>query len=93
MVECLATHLASRLTDMRAAGDSALDWRQTVTHRELSTGVAKPVKLTAEGQTEGSKRQEPLIGGPSSGANRAPGMTGNDVRADGDGQKATPIQA
>ena len=37
LIECLATHLTSRLTAMREAGESGLDWRQTVTHRELST--------------------------------------------------------
>jgi hypothetical protein len=36
LIESLATHMASRLAAMRAAGESGLDWRQTVTHRDLS---------------------------------------------------------
>ena len=35
LIECLAAHLSSRLAAMHAAGESGLDWRQTVTHREL----------------------------------------------------------
>jgi RNase adapter protein RapZ len=93
IVECLAAHLSSRLSDMHTAGESGLDWRQTVTHRELTTGVASAVGLTTQGQAEGSKRQRTLVGGPSAGGNRAPGMNGNDVRADDDGQKTASIQA
>ena len=36
LTERLATHLASRLAATFAAGESGLDWRQTVTHRELA---------------------------------------------------------
>ena len=36
LIERLAAHLASRLAATDAAGESGLDWRQTVTHRELS---------------------------------------------------------
>jgi RNase adapter protein RapZ len=93
MIECLGAHLSSRLTEMHAAGESELDWRQTVTHRELITGVASAVELTVQGQAEGSKRRKALVGGPSAGGNRAPGMKGNDVRADGGGQKTASIQA
>jgi UPF0042 nucleotide-binding protein len=35
LIESLATHLSSRLAATRAAGESGVDWRQTVTHREL----------------------------------------------------------
>jgi RNase adapter protein RapZ len=35
LTERLATHLSSRLAALKAAGESGLDWRQTVTHREL----------------------------------------------------------
>lgn len=36
LIERLAAHVSSRLAAMHAAGESELDWRQTVTHRELS---------------------------------------------------------
>ncbi|MGD0433213.1 MAG: RNase adapter RapZ [Acetobacteraceae bacterium] len=93
MVECLAAHMASRLTAMHAGGESGLDWRQTVTHRELRPGEARPGELTVQGQTEGAPHKEALTGGALSGALRAPETTGNDVRSDGDGQKTTSIQA
>jgi UPF0042 nucleotide-binding protein len=93
MVECLAAHLSSRLTAAHAGGESGLDWRQTVTHRELSLGQAAPGELAAKGQSEGSQHKEALTGGPSSGAGTGPVMMGNDVRAEGDGQKTTSIQA
>ena len=35
LIQRLAAHLSSRLAAMHAAGESELDWRQTVTHREL----------------------------------------------------------
>ena len=38
LIERLAAHLSSRLAAIRAAGESGLDWRQTVTHRELNLG-------------------------------------------------------
>ena len=51
LVEQLAAHLSSRLTANdaggrlaadRAAGEAGLDWRQTVTHRELRMGDVSP---------------------------------------------------
>ena len=98
MVESLAAHLSSRQSAINVAGESGLDWRQTVTHRELRPGEPPPEEsrsgeLTVRGQTKGPVSEEAPIGGPSAGAHRGPGMTGNDVRADGDGQKTTSIQA
>jgi UPF0042 nucleotide-binding protein len=99
LVECLAAHLTSRLAAMHAAGESGLDWRQTVTHRELTlarpdpgeppfdeTGLQVEIKpsLTAESNT----------GGPSSRArDTAPDSVRNERLADGNGQKTTPVQA
>jgi UPF0042 nucleotide-binding protein len=81
MIECLAAHLASRLVAMRTAGESGLDWRQTVTHRELSPGAPGIDTLTGQGQTRTSPAGEP------------PSGARDDVRAEGDGEKTTPIQA
>jgi UPF0042 nucleotide-binding protein len=84
LVERLATHLATRLAAMRAAGESGLDWRQTVTHRELGS----------RDQTKGSPTGESLTGDASPGAeNMAPVGARNHVQADGDGQETAPIQA
>jgi UPF0042 nucleotide-binding protein len=45
LTERLAAHLATRLAALKAAGESGLDWRQTVTHRELGLdgqGASRP---------------------------------------------------
>jgi len=42
LIERLAAHLSSRLAATHAAGESGLDWRQTVTHRELKPGETSP---------------------------------------------------
>jgi UPF0042 nucleotide-binding protein len=92
MIERLAAHMASRLTAMHAAGESGLDWRQTVTHREL-TGRSKARGTDRSRSGRGGASQGSINRGTSSGALRAPETTGNDVRSDGDGQKTTSIQA
>jgi UPF0042 nucleotide-binding protein len=81
LIECLAAHLTSRLTVMHEAGENGLDWRQTVTHRELNLVEPRAGELTGLSQS-----RESAAGGFPSGAREG-------VRADGDGQKATPIQA
>jgi UPF0042 nucleotide-binding protein len=96
LIECLAAHLASRLTAVRAAGESGLaqrsglaqggdDWRQTVTHRELNMR-----DLELNNQAKGPRSGETPSEGRLSGARDA--MPEN-VRADGDGQNTAPIQA
>jgi len=84
LVECLSAHLASRLAAMHAAGESGLDWRQTVTHRELG------LRSSAEGLLS----EETAAGEPGSDAavTTSDGER-NHVQADGDGQKAASIQA
>ena len=81
LIECLAAHLASRLIAIRAAGESGLDWRQTVTHRELSPGEAGAGGLTTRGQTKETPKDEAMSG------------LRTESRADGEGQKITPVQA
>jgi len=99
LVECLAAHLKSRLAAMHAAGESGLDWRQTVTHRELALGkpelgVPTPDDAGLHGQVKPSLTAESTTGGPSSRArDTAPDSVRNDNQADGNGQKTTPVQA
>jgi len=93
LVECLAAHLSSRLTAMHAAGESGLDWRQTVSHRELGPGKARPGEPAVQGRVEGKPHEEAVTGGSWAGAQQRPDMSGNDVRTDGDGQKTASIQA
>jgi UPF0042 nucleotide-binding protein len=86
LIERLATHLASRLAAMKAAGEIELEWRQTVTHRELS------------GQTGQSRVQEPrgedvTTGGVPVNSDPDRNGTRTEVKADGDGEPATPVQA
>lgn len=93
LVERLAAHLSSRLAAMHAAGESGLDWRQTVTHRELrsgETGEQGPGQ-----QSQGLKDQRGISEELYSGAppNAGPEMARTDAQVDGDGQKPTPIQA
>jgi UPF0042 nucleotide-binding protein len=84
LIERLAAHLSSRLAATQAAGESGLDWRQTVTHRELDL----------QGQATGSRAGEALMGDRLAGAeNMAPERARNHVQADGDGQQTAPIQA
>jgi hypothetical protein len=54
LIERLAAHLSSRLASMRAAGQDGLDWRQTVTHREL--------RPDETGQTGRTLRSESKVG-------------------------------
>jgi len=80
LIDCLAAHLASR----PAAGAVGLDWRQTVTHREL--GLRSQAKgLLSEDAPTG----DTMSGVRDMTADGAP----NDVQADGDGQKTASIQA
>jgi UPF0042 nucleotide-binding protein len=95
LIECLAAHLASRLTAKRAGGESGLaegagfDWRQTVTHREL--GARGPDQ---EGQAKTSRSRETSTEGLSPRARDAVRESvAEDVRTDDDGQKTAPIQA
>jgi len=87
LVECLSAHLASRLAAMQASGggaESGLDWRQTVTHRELGL----------RSQTKGLLSEETAAGEPGSGAEvTTPDVARNHVQADDDGQKTASIQA
>jgi UPF0042 nucleotide-binding protein len=101
LIERLAAHLSSRLAATHAAGESGLDWRQTVTHRELRPGETVPEGYQG-GQTTSQKGElsEDLFSGAREAApdlarsNRqdAEGAR-NEVQADGEGQKTTPIQA
>jgi UPF0042 nucleotide-binding protein len=52
LVERLAAHLASRLAAKHAAGESGLDWRQTVTHRELAPQRDMRQKQSGPGEME-----------------------------------------
>jgi UPF0042 nucleotide-binding protein len=84
LVERLAAHLSSRLAATQATGESGLDWRQTVTHRELGL----------HGQVTGSRSGESSTRNRLAGAeNMATDRARNHVQADGDGQKTAPIQA
>jgi UPF0042 nucleotide-binding protein len=118
LVERLAAHLTSRLAEIKAdgietagvrtagartAGEIGLDWRQTVTHRELSAGKSgsgdgSPIGEMPVGGSPGGEetkdRPVETMGGttgerPAGGPDRAR----NDVQADGDGHKTKPIQA
>lgn len=109
LIERLAAHLASRLAAMHAAGESGLDWRQTVTHRELAQGEISPAEMrpgdkilggSSPDEADLPEDAEPLLsaeltaGGPSSRArDRAPDSVRNQNQADANGQKTTPIQA
>jgi UPF0042 nucleotide-binding protein len=88
LVERLAAHLSSSLAAMHAAGESGLDWRQTVTHRELRAGESG-----LEGQSAALSREESPGGMLRGARNAAPELARSDIRADGDGQQTTPIQA
>ena len=84
---------------MHAAGESGLDWRQTVTHRELTLTRQEPGELTPDetglpAEVNPSLTAESTTGGPSSRARiTAPDSVRNERLADGNGQKTTPIQA
>ena len=99
LIECLAAHMASRRNVMCATGESGLaqtswDWRQTVTHRELTIR-----DLDMDGHANGPRVGETPTEGRLSGAPDAtadamtPEMGRGDVRSDGDGQNTAPIQA
>jgi len=80
---------------MRAAGESGLDWRQTVTHRELALNKQEPGEPTLDetglqGDMKPSFTAESTTGGSSS---RARDQALDSVRNDGNGQKTTPVQA
>ncbi len=111
LIERLAAHLTSRLSEIKAegitgfkarpAGENGLDWRQTVTHRELSAGksgvedgalVSGP-EGRATGRATGRETED--LPGETTGERPAggPGSARNDVQADGDGHKTMPIQA
>jgi UPF0042 nucleotide-binding protein len=82
LAERLAAHLASRLAAMHAAGESGLDWRQTVTHRELGL----------QGQTMGPSGD--VSPAETSGAWRdGPDGEWSHVQADGDGDEPSPVRA
>jgi hypothetical protein len=73
----------------RAAGEIGLDWRQTVTHRELSAGKVGPDDGAPGGQVTEDRPGETTGERPAGGPDRAR----NEVQADGDGHKTMPIQA
>ena len=58
LAERLAAHLSSRLAAMRAARESELDWRQTVTHRDLDAVVK------TKGSSSGGRDTQADGGGP-----------------------------
>ncbi len=58
LAEKLAAHLSSWLAALHAAGENGLDWRQTVTHRDLDT-VMKP-----KGSSSGGRDIQADGGGP-----------------------------
>jgi len=58
LVERIAAHLSSRLAAMDAAGEAGLDWRQTVTHRELGSD---PAGLNLSGSTPAGTRPADAI--------------------------------
>jgi UPF0042 nucleotide-binding protein len=101
LIESLAAHLSSRRAATPGVGESGLDWRQTVTHRELGPSETEPMgqvdqaggeEVDAEQTRAGQKRG--LSGELISGARKnAPEVGRSDVQADGDLQKGTPIQA
>jgi UPF0042 nucleotide-binding protein len=94
LIERLAAHLSSRLAAIRAAGESGLDWRQTVTHRELSLGELSLGEPGSQGEFRGSPVGERGTGGqPSRARDEAPDAPRNEIQTDGDDQKITPIQA
>ena len=84
LVERLAAHLSSQLAAKHAAGESGLDWRQTVTHRELGLH-GKSLTVELAGSSSGARDTAP--------GDLPDGTQGNDDGANGDGQKAGPIQA
>jgi len=89
LVERLASHLSSRLAAMHAAGESGLDWRQTVTHRELNSGDTGQPAGQPVGQVDQPGGQREDLSGELT-----PGVRDAALdQADGDGQKTTPIQA
>jgi UPF0042 nucleotide-binding protein len=93
LIERLAAHLSSRLAALHAAGESELDWRQTVTHRELRSGETGQDDQAQKGR--GGILSKELFSGARE---TAPDMVRqnearSDVQADGDGQKTAPIQA
>jgi UPF0042 nucleotide-binding protein len=100
LIERLATHLSSRLTAVHAAGESGLDWRQMVTHRELDlaariTGSPVPGERPPGNRRAGEMPAgDGLAGGrpPGAGEN-VPSMARDEVQADGGGHEITPIQA
>ena len=86
LIECLAAHLASKLAAVRAAGETGLDWRQTLTHREL-TGDRAMV------QAPGPRGEDVTTGGIP--VHSDPGRNGarTDRPVDGDGRLASTVQA
>ncbi len=95
LIERLAAHLSSRLAAMHAAGETGLDWRQTVTHRELGPNrVPDHGEPVLQGDENEAPTRELTAGGLTSGASdAAPDEARNDIQTDGDGQKTAPIQA
>jgi UPF0042 nucleotide-binding protein len=89
MVECLAEHLSSKLTATRAAGESGLDWRQTVIHRELSRTGEQKLPVTGD---EVYRAMGPVEAG-SPARQTLPGLVDPNVRSDGTSPVATSIQA
>jgi UPF0042 nucleotide-binding protein len=94
LIERLAAHLSSRLAAMHAAGESGLDWLQTVTHRELGLEGLTKGPLFGDSLIQESVAGDSPTGGPTSGMRHAvPGKAPDDVQANGDGQKTAPGQA
>ncbi|MSP02940.1 MAG: RNase adapter RapZ [Acetobacteraceae bacterium] len=70
LVERLAAHLSARLAAMHAAGESGLDWRQTVTHRELNLADR------SNERSGGARSPERDVGGRDGGTGLAATVTG-----------------
>jgi UPF0042 nucleotide-binding protein len=96
LVERLAAHLSSRLAALHAVGESGLDWRQTVTHRELRPEETGPTGNAQEDQTDDGRTHDGGgrgFSGELSSGGRENALTRNGIQPDGELQKTTPIQA
>ena len=105
LTERLAAHLSSRLAAMHAAGESGLDWRQTVTHRELRSGQTGSGSQDPETQGMAGQSRHAQTGAEPGAAegvseallsdppDEAAELGRSGIQADGDPTKTTPIQA
>ena len=103
LTENLAAHFLSRLLKARAGGEGGLEWRQTVTHRELNLGGrgdgaenrdGLTQRDTAEGHWSGVAKEAGLsrmLPASASGATNVAERI--DIQGDGGGQITGPVQA